>query len=125
MTWTSILIAIAVLSLLLLFKRGGQVSSKAAADYLRQGAVVIDVRSAGEFTAGHLPRAINIPLSEIESVIQRKVTDRNQVLLLHCQSGMRSSAAVKKLKAAGYPNAYNLGSYARAEEIVHQQPEAE
>lgn len=91
---------------------------KTAVEYLRNGALVIDVRSAGEFTAGHLPKAVNIPLSEIETVISRKVNDKNQVLLLHCQSGMRSSAAQKKLKALGYTNAYNLGSYGRAAEVV-------
>jgi rhodanese-related sulfurtransferase len=40
------------------------------------------------------------------------------VILLHCQSGMRSGVAKKKLNALGYSNAYNLGSYGRAAEIV-------
>jgi phage shock protein E len=102
----------------LLLRRGMQVPKKAAAAYLRNGAVVIDVRSAGEFTAGHLARAINIPLSEIESVTARKFTDKNQVLLLHCQNGKRSSEATRKLKELGYTNAYNLGSYDRAAQIV-------
>jgi rhodanese-related sulfurtransferase len=118
MTWTSILIAIAVLSLLLLLKRGGRVRTKTAVEYLRNGAVVIDVRSAGEFTARHLPKAVNIPLSEIEAVIGRKVKDKNQVVLLHCQSGSRSLEARRKLKALGYANAFNLGSYDRAAQIV-------
>ena len=112
------MVVAAVLAVLLVMKRGRRVSSKAAEEYLRNGAVVIDVRSAGEFTAGHLPRAINLPLSEIETVIARKVKDKNQVILLHCQSGMRSGEAKKKLKEMGYPNAYNLGSYARAAQIV-------
>jgi phage shock protein E len=118
MTWTSLLIAVAVLVFLLWLKRGGQISAKDAGAYLRSGATVIDVRSAGEFTAGHLAKAVNIPLSEIETVIARKVKDKNQVLLLHCQSGMRSSEAARKLKALGYAHAYNLGSYGRAAEIV-------
>lgn len=118
MTLTSLLIAIAVLAILLILKRGKQISAKTAGEYLRSGAVVIDVRSAGEFTAGHLAKAVNIPLSEIETVIARKVKDKNQVLLLHCQSGMRSGVAMKKLKAMGYASTYNLGSYGRAAEIV-------
>jgi rhodanese-related sulfurtransferase len=40
------------------------------------------------------------------------------VLLVHCQSGMRSGEARKKLIAMGYPNVHNLGSYARAVSIV-------
>jgi phage shock protein E len=118
MTWPSLLIAIAVLAILLLLKRGRRISSKAAADRLRNGAVVIDVRSAGEFTAGHLPNAINIPLSEIETVISRKVQGKDQVLLLHCQTGTRSGEAKKKLKAIGYGNAFDMGSYGRAAQIV-------
>ncbi|HXR39636.1 MAG TPA: rhodanese-like domain-containing protein [Terracidiphilus sp.] len=118
MTWTSILFAVAVVAAMLLFVRTRQISKKAAVEYLRNGAVVIDVRSAGEFTAGHLPKAINIPLSEIETVIARKVKDKNQVLLLHCQSGSRSVEAMRRLKAVGYENSYNLGSYGRAAQIV-------
>ena len=112
------MIAIIVAAAFLLLRRGMQVPKKAAAAYLRTGAVVIDVRSAGEFTAGPLARAINIPLSEIESVTARKFTDKNQVLLLHCQNGKRSSEATRKLKELGYTNAYNLGSYDRAAQIV-------
>jgi phage shock protein E len=117
-TWTSLLIATIVVAAFLLLRRGMQIPKKAAAAYFRNGAVVIDVRSAGEFTAGHLARAINIPLSEIESVTLRKIRDKNQVLLLHCQSGRRSSEATRKLKELGYTNAYNLGSYDRAAQIV-------
>ena len=121
MTWTSVLIVVALLAILLLLKNGGQISTKDARQYLRTGAVVIDVRSAGEFTAGHLAKAINIPLSEIETVIARKVKDKNQVLLLHCQSGGRSGEARRKLKALGYEHAFNLGSYGRAAEILRQR----
>lgn len=117
-TWTSLTIAIAVLAGLLLLKRGSLISKRAAQHYLADGAMVIDVRSAGEFTAGHLPKAINIPLSEIEAVIVRKVKARNRVLLLHCQSGVRSQTAARKLRAMGYSNAFNLGSYSRATQVV-------
>jgi phage shock protein E len=118
MTWTSLIVAIAVLAFLLLLRRRRRISAKAARDYLRQGALVIDVRSAGEFTAGHLPKAINIPLSEIESVIARKTKEKDQFLLVHCQSGLRSAQARKKLKALGYEHVFDLGSYARAAQIV-------
>ena len=80
--------------------------------------MVIDVRTSGEFSSGHISTAINIPLDEIEETLPTRVQDKNQVLLLHCQSGMRSGIAVKKLKALGYTNAFNLGSLARAKEIV-------
>jgi phage shock protein E len=118
MTWTSVSIVVALLAILLLLKNGGQISTRDARQHLRSGALVIDVRSAGEFTAGHLAKAINIPLSEIATVIARKVKDKNQVLLLHCQSGTRSGAARRKLRAMGYSHSFNLGSYGRAAEIL-------
>jgi rhodanese-related sulfurtransferase len=104
--------------LVLLLKRSGQVSSRAATEYLKSGALVLDVRSAGEFTAGHLPGAVNLPLSEIETAINRKVKSKEQVVLLYCQSGARSSMARRKLRAMGYEHAFNLGSYGRAERIL-------
>ncbi len=118
MTWTSLIVVLALAIALVLVKRGSRISTGAAADYVRQGAVVIDVRSAGEFTAGHLPKAVNIPLSEIETVIARKVDGKEHVLLLHCQTGARSVKARRKLKALGYKHVYNMGSYARAAEIL-------
>jgi rhodanese-related sulfurtransferase len=81
--------------------------------------MLIDVRTAAEFSGGHLPRAINIPLAEIEELTPRRVKDKERVLLLHCQSGARSGAAKNLLRNMGYANAYNLGSYGRAARIVN------
>lgn len=100
--------------------KGGQISTKDAAAYLKKGALVIDVRSSSEFNSGHLTNAINIPLDEVSTGVPQRVKDRSQVLLLHCQSGMRSGVAQKKLISLGYTNTFNLGSYSRAEGILKQ-----
>jgi phage shock protein E len=118
MNWTAICIIVAVFAVIILLKRTGQISSAEALAHLKGGALVIDVRTPAEFSAGHLPSAINLPLDQIETALPRRVKDKRQVLLLHCQSGMRSGAAKKKLNALGYSNVFNLGSYGRAEEIV-------
>ena len=118
MNWTDLLILAAILVVFFAFRRSGQVSVKDAQAYLKQGAQVIDVRTAGEFIAGHLPFAVNLPVSEIETNVTRRVKDKDNVLLLYCQSGARSDAAKRKLLAMGYSNAFNLGSYARAQRIV-------
>jgi phage shock protein E len=119
MNWWDILIAVVIVAAFLLYRRIGLISVKDAQEHLKKGALVIDVRTAGEFVAGHLPVAVNLPLSEIESNWQRRIKDKNQVLLLHCQSGVRSGAAKKKLRALGCPNVYNMGGYARAAQIVN------
>ncbi|MBW4026811.1 rhodanese-like domain-containing protein [Acidipila rosea] len=118
MNWTIAFILLAVVVAIYFLKRAGQISDKEALAHLNNGALVIDVRSPGEFSSGHLPAAINLPLNEIEASLPRRVKDKNQVLLLHCQSGMRSGVAEKKLKALGYTRTFNLGSYGRAARIV-------
>lgn len=118
MNWTTVLIFAAVLVLFILIRRAGQVSARAARAYLRRDALIIDVRNPGEYNAGHLQRAINMPLDELETLVARRVQDKSQVLLLHCQGGMRSKVARKKLASLGYTNAFNMGSYQRAARIV-------
>jgi phage shock protein E len=118
MNWRILIIISVVAVVFIGLKRTGLVSARAAREYLKNGALVIDVRTVGEFNSGHLPNAINIPLDEIETVLPGRVKDKNQVLLLHCQSGMRSGMAKGKLKRLGYANVFNLGSLARARSIV-------
>ncbi len=118
MNWTTALVMGLALALIFILKRSGQISSKQAVEYLKSGALIVDVRSSGEFRSRHLPAALNIPLGEVENALPRRIRDKKQVLLLHCQSGMRSGIAVRKLKSLGYVNAYNLGSYARAASIA-------
>jgi len=121
MNWIAILIVAAGVAIIFIMKRSGQIFAEEAREHLQNGALVIDVRSRGEFNSGHLARAINMPVDEIEAILPGRVPDKNQVLLLHCQSGMRSGMAKKRLNGIGYPNAFNLGSYGRAESILKQQ----
>lgn len=116
--WIPILILAAVVAVVLLMKKSGQISAQDAAAHLKNGARVVDVRSPGEFGSGHLPDALNFPLDEIETALPRRFKDKNQVLLLHCLSGMRSGMAQRKLKSLGYANVFNLGSFHRAKGIV-------
>ena len=120
MNWITALIVAAVVAVFFMIKQSGQISAKDALERLKNGALVIDVRSPGEFSSGHLAKAINIPLDEIESELPKRVKDKNQVLLLHCASGMRSGMAKSKLRGIGYANTFNLGSYGRAESILEQ-----
>jgi phage shock protein E len=118
MNWTTVLIVVAVIAVIFIVKKAGQISFKDALTHLKNGALVIDVRSAGEFSSGHLPKAVNIPIEQLATVLPKQVTDKNRVLLLHCLSGTRSAMAKSKLKSLGYTNVFNLGSFARARKIV-------
>ena len=118
MTWMPFLIVAAVLILYLMMKRAGRISAKEALDYVKKGAMIIDVRTPGEFDTGHLMQAVNMPLDRIDVLLPSSVPDKNRVILLHCQSGLRSGLAKSKLTGLGYKNAFNLGSYDRAAKIV-------
>ena len=102
MNWTAILIAVVIIAAFLMISKGGQISAEDAAGYLKDDALVIDVRSPGEFNSGHLPAAINIPLDTIDTALPRRVKDKNQIVLLHCLSGARSGMAKDKMKSLGY-----------------------
>ena len=118
MNWTTYLIVAAILVVIFLVKRSGQISPDDALARLKTGALLVDVRSPDEFNSGHLPNAINLPLDRIETVLPGRVKNKSQVLLLHCQSGTRSGVAKSKLKSLGYTQVFNLGSYGRAARIV-------
>jgi rhodanese-related sulfurtransferase len=118
MNWSTVFIVAALVVVVLLLKKSSEISPEEAHGYLQKGAMVIDVRNPGEFHSGHLAAAINIPLDEIESALPRLVVDHDRVLLLHCQSGVRSAMAKSKAKDIGYSNVFNLGSFARAKSIV-------
>ena len=118
MNWTIAIIVGAIMVAFFIVKRMSFVSEEAARKHLTQGALVIDVRSPEEFRSGHVPDAINLPLGELRESLPHRVKDKNQVLLLHCLSGGRSGIAKGQARGLGYPNTFNLGSYARAEKIV-------
>jgi phage shock protein E len=120
MDWHFFLIVGLMVVALLALKRLGLISAETARNYLKQGALVVDVRSVEEFKAGHLSKAVNIPLGELQDRLPRRVPDKSQVLLLHCLSGTRSGLAKRALKSTGYANVFNLGSYSRARRIVGQ-----
>lgn len=121
MSWTYFLIVFIIAVAYMLFKRSGQISKKEAYQYLKSGAMVIDVRSPNEFNSGHLLQAYNMPLDRIDVLAPGTVRDQNKVLLLHCTTGVRSNMAKKILLDLGYKNVFNLGSYDRAEKIVSSQ----
>ena len=118
MDWTTILLAVGVVTAVLFIKRLSFISTEAARKLLQNGALVVDVRDPGEYRSGHLPNAMNIPLGALQSTLPKKVKDKNQALLLHCLSGGRSGIAKRQLNSMGYQNVFNLGSYGRAKKIV-------
>ena len=78
-------------------------------ELVQNGALIIDVRSQGEFKSGHIKGSLNIPLPEIAGSLSK--IPKNKVIITCCASGMRSGSAKGILKSKGY-DAHNGGSWA-------------
>ncbi len=74
----------------------------------KKGAKIIDVRSLQEFNEGHLQGAINIPYYEIRNSINNILKNKEQEIVLYCETGARSKQAYKRLLKMKYKNVYNL-----------------
>lgn len=98
-----------VIAAFLLFKRLGQVSGAKARELVQQGALLLDVRTAAEFSSGHLPGAVNVPVSELPMKAANLKLGR---VVVYCASGTRSAVARSILKARGF-EAFNLGGMHR------------
>jgi phage shock protein E len=76
--------------------------------------VVIDVRTAQEFQAGHVDGALNIPHTEIAQDIFKAKVNKDDHVILYCRSGNRSGIALKTLQGIGFTNAENYGGLEEA-----------
>jgi len=70
--------------------------------------ILIDVRTEGEYLAGHIKGAVWIPRGKLEFVIQKVEEDPNAELVLYCRSGGRSALSVVTVMEMGYNNIYSL-----------------
>lgn len=73
-------------------------------------ALVVDVRTPGEFGSGHHPRAVNIPIDQVQSRIA-EFGDKKKPVVVYCASGNRSGRAKQALESAGYTQVINAGGF--------------
>jgi len=77
---------------------------------IKQGAIILDVRSRGEFASGHIKNSINIPVDQLVNNLS-KLKDKNKCIICCCASGMRSGTARRILEANGYNAVFNGGGW--------------
>jgi len=75
----------------------------------QQGAQLVDVRTPGEFAAGHAPGSVNIPLQELEQ--RAGELDPKRWVVVACASGTRSAIASRRLRGLGFAQVLNAGSW--------------
>lgn len=79
------------------------------ANLIAEGAILLDVRSKGEFEGGHIQDSINLPLDSLNNSLSQ--FKRDKAIIICCASGMRSAIAKSILKSKGFAEVYNGGGW--------------
>lgn len=85
-----------------------------AVDYaqlVKNGALILDVRTKGEYASGHIKGSINISVDQLATNINR-LPGKDKAIITCCASGMRSASAKSILQSNGFSNVHNGGSWA-------------
>ena len=80
------------------------------AQLVKEGAIILDVRSKGEYASGNIKGSINISVDQLSNNLG-KLKDKNKTIITCCASGMRSASAKSILKSNGYINVHNGGGW--------------
>lgn len=90
-------------------RRGKNVSLLQATQLINQGkTLILDVRDPGQFAAGHLRDAKNIPLKELPNRISELEKFKSRTVIVVCQAGTQSAKAAAQLKKAGFNEVVGL-----------------
>lgn len=77
---------------------------------VKQGAVILDVRTEAEYETGHIRGSVNIPVAQLQNNLNR-LPDKQKAVITCCASGIRSASAKNILESNGYKNVYNAGNW--------------
>ena len=86
-----------------------------------QKAVIIDVRSPGEFAGGHVEGAINLPIESITEADILKVAKKDQPIVLYCHSGGRASIVKNQMTQWGFSSVRNLKTQSGVQQALNQK----
>jgi phage shock protein E len=86
----------------------GTISQQAFLSAPPDGALILDVRSAGEFEAGHIPGAVNIPHDELADRLAEIEAEPDRPVVVYCQSGRRAGMATSLLSERGFSQVLHL-----------------
>ncbi|HEU5073822.1 MAG TPA: rhodanese-like domain-containing protein [Polyangiaceae bacterium] len=89
--------------------RAGTAPGADARALVRDGALLVDVRSPEEYAAGHIDGAVNIPVGELKTRLG-ELGDKQRSIVLYCRSGARSAKAKTLLESTGFTSVVNLGA---------------
>ena len=111
-TWIKYVIAAVVVLGFFALRSLGKVSSQQAHALVDGGALLLDVRTPGEFASGHIDGAVNIPVQDLANRLG-EIKDKQRDIVVYCRSGGRSAQAKQVLSANGYTAVHDLGGMGR------------
>ncbi|MGB5415536.1 MAG: rhodanese-like domain-containing protein, partial [Polyangiales bacterium] len=102
---------LAIIVVFVLYQRftAVRISGSDARSLIAEGAILVDVRSPGEFSGGHIEGAISIPIQELGGRTE-ELGDKSRPIVLYCQSGARSAMAKRLLESKGFADVHDMGS---------------
>ena len=88
------------------------------AQLVKDGAIILDVRTQGEYAGGHIDNSINIAVDRLEANLHR-FKDKKKTIITCCASGMRSGSAKSVLQSNGYLSVHNGGSWQKLNQKIN------
>jgi phage shock protein E len=101
-------LAILVVAVLYLKLTAVRVSGADARSLVKSGALLLDVRSEGEYSDGGIEGSINIPIQELAGRLD-ELGEKDGEIVVYCQSGGRSAMAKRLLESNGFTEVHDLG----------------
>ena len=89
---------------------GKEITKEEAIDMIKlnKDIILLDVRSPLEYNEGHLDNAILIPVYELTKNVNNIIPNKEEIIIVYCQYGVRSKKATKILEKLGYNNIYQI-----------------
>lgn len=105
-------LAVLVVAVLYMKLSAVRVSGSEARTLVADGALLVDVRSEGEYARGGIEGSINIPIQELAGRMDQ-LGDKNGEIVVYCQSGGRSAMAKRLLESNGFTKVHDMGGIGR------------
>ena len=95
-----------------IFAEGERITGEQGREKVKNGALLLDVRSPEEYSSGHVEGSLNIPHTEVESRLKEFGENKNREIVVYCRSGHRAGIAKEALEKNGFKHVFNAGGYA-------------
>ncbi len=89
-----------------------KITAAEAASMMKEDVIILDVRTQTEYDEGHIPNAILLPDTDVNTRAYDALPNKSQTILVYCRSGRRSANAAKQLIDMGYTAVYDFGGIA-------------